>query len=776
MSFPTFEPLLPSSLWLALAIGAAALLTWYALRRPGAIARRRWFGTIAMMAAALLIVLLVLLNPTWVEPVAPPAGKPVLTILVDATASMNTPDGPAGAPRYQAATDAAARATDALGKRFEVHVKSFSDAAVTTTDATSLRFKPAKGMSTDLAGALAGGFEPDRPAGQAVLLLSDGIHNAGGGNTRVLDAVRVAKALGAPIYTKTFGGQRSIMDIAVEIRSPQDLSFVKQKVPLTVRVKSTGVGNTRTDVVLFRDQKEVARHTVELTPAGPSDVHFMIAQDKPGLYPYEVQATPLPGEISQANNSASYLLRVVDEPIRVLVLEGKPYWDSKFLTRTLAADPAVALDLIVKLADNRFIRRTLSKAAEPTTAPAPAKGDSSATASRTETWKILTEVSELLNSPDRLKGYQIVVLGRDAEIFLTDAAVTNLQNWVSQEGGSLVCYRGAPTAQVNQKLAKLLPVKWTPTRDSRLRVKLTDQGKDLQWVGGGGGAGSGSGIDAILAKLPMLATSSQVDSSKALAVVLATAAVGPSGAGGGGNEMPAIVYQPYGSGRVVCLEGAGMWRWAFLPPASQQHDQEEVYGNLWHSLLRWLISGANLLPGQKMTLRTDKVSFNTTDNATVTLMTRDEGAASALPQIELLPEGADKPAQTVKPVPAGDEPGTFRVGFGKLTEGRYQARIAGANNEDAGAKTLFDVKLLGEEQLNLAARPDLMKRIAQDSGGAAIEDDNLASIENQFNQHMEKTRPAAIRRTSAWDRAWVLIAVLALWGITWALRRSGGLV
>jgi hypothetical protein len=713
------------------------------------------------------------LNPTWVERVAPPAGKPVLTILVDATASMNTPDGPGGVPRYQGASATAARAVKALGRKFDVHVKSFSD-AVTATDAGALASKPATGMTTDLAGALAAGFEQDLPAGQAVLLLSDGIHNAGGGNTRVLEAVRVAKALGAPVYTRTFGGEQSIMDIAVEIRSPQDLSFVKQKVPLTVRIKPTGVGTTTTDVVLFREQKEVARRNVQLSPAGPSDVHFMISQDKPGLYPYEVKAMPLQGEVSQANNSASYLLRVVDEPIRVLVLEGKPYWDSKFLTRTLAADPAVALDLVVRLSDNRFIRRTLSKAAEaPAAPPSQAAAKESESASRTETWKILTDVSELLNSADRLKGYQIVVLGRDAEVFLTEAAVTNLQNWVSQEGGSLVCYRGAPTAQISRRLAKLLPVKWTPARESRVRVKLTDQGKDLQWVGGGA-AGGGSGIDATIARLPMLASAAQVDSSKALAVVLATA-VGPGGAGGGGTEMPAIVYQPYGSGRVVCLEGAGMWRWAFLPPASQQQDQEEVYGSLWHSLLRWLISGANLLPGQKMTLRTDKVSFNTMETATVTLMTREEGAASALPQIELLPEGADK-GTLVKPVPAGDEPGTFRVSFGKLPEGRYQARIAGAPPEDAGAKTVFDVKLLSEEQLNLAARPDLMKRIADDSGGVALENDGVDTIERKFDEHMEKTRPAAIRRTTAWDRAWVLAAVLALWGITWAMRRSGGLV
>jgi hypothetical protein len=178
-----------------------------------------------------------------------------------------------------------------------------------------------------------------------------------------------------------------------------------------------------------------------------------------------------------------------------------------------------------------------------------------------------------------------------------------------------------------------------------------------------------------------------------------------------------------------------------------------------------------------MTLRTDKVSFNTTEPATVTLMTREEGAAATLPQIELLPEGQTAPTATVKPVPAGDEPGTFRVAFGKLPEGRYSARIAGAPAEDASAKTVFDVKLIGEEQLNLAARPDLMKRIAEDSGGLTLESDpQIDDLAKQFESHQEKIRPATVRRTTAWDRPWLLATVLILWGLTWALRRSGGLV
>ena len=35
----------------------------------------------------------------------------------------------------------------------------------------------------------------------------------------------------------------------------------------------------------------------------------------------------------------------------------------------------------------------------------------------------------------------MVILGRDAETFLSDAAVQNLQDWVSREGGAVVCYR-----------------------------------------------------------------------------------------------------------------------------------------------------------------------------------------------------------------------------------------------------------------------------------------------------------------------------------------------
>ena len=115
--------------------------------------------------------------------------------------------------------------------------------------------------------------------------------------------------------------------------------------------------------------------------------------------------------------------------------------------------------------------------------------------------------------------------------------------------------------------------------------------------------------------------------------------------------------------------------------------------------------------------------------------------------------------------------------FGKLPEGRYQVRVAGTpETSDPAGRTVFDVRSSFEEQLDLRARPDLMARIAQESGGAVLEGARPSDLLDQFQQHRERSRPQRIHRLSAWDRWWVLLTVLGVWCAAWSLRRSGGLI
>jgi hypothetical protein len=351
--------------------------------------------------------------------------------------------------------------------------------------------------------------------------------------------------------------------------------------------------------------------------------------------------------------------------------------------------------------------------------------------------------------------------------------VANVQNWVSQDGGALVCYRGAPELDLPPALARMLPVKWSPGAETRFRMKLTEQGRELNWwpAQQHQQTSERAGAEPVDG-LPALVTIAPPSTSKPLATVLAIA----TGADGSGDTTPAVVYQPYGTGRVVVIEGAGMWRWAFLPLEYQQ--EQGVYSGLWQSLLRWLTSSAAAGSRGKISLRSDKVVFDSGEDATATLLVRGKPGTPeplAPPRVELTNSATSKPtmfAATAMP----DEVGTYRVNFGRLAEGRYQAKVSGAAGNDPAASALFDVKSFGQEQLDLRARPDLMARIASDSGGAVLGDDAAGELLMNFSQHQTANRPSRVERAPAWDRWWVLAAIFAVWTAAWTVRRVGGLV
>jgi hypothetical protein len=528
--------------------------------------------------------------------------------------------------------------------------------------------------------------------------------------------------------------------------------------------------------VLRVGDRELDRRTATLSPDAAAEVRFDVSQEQPGVYAYDVRVEPYPGEVTLANNSAAYLLRVVDQPVRVLLLEGKPYWDTKFLMRRLASDPAVELTSVVRMTPKRLLEQTweVADAGDPNGHAAPGL--------RAQLWSVMDDPAALLASRDTLAGYQVLVLGRDVEVFLTDAALANVRNWLARDGGALVCYRGSPTAQVNQTLGRLLPVAWEPTRETRFHVQLTQRGSEMRWLPGG----AADTADVALAQLPTLATSARPVNPKPLAIVLAKSAGEPAEA-----DRPVVTYQPYGNGRVVVVEGAGMWRWAFLPPQHAEYDA--VYSSLWQSLLRWLVSNAGLLPGQNVAMRSERVSFSVTEPAAATLLLREELTRGELPKIELRGGTLSSP-QVFAPTPVGDEPGLFRVVFGKLPEGRYEAHVVvGSASSGSGADPnrptdpnaaaaaplstiAFDVRSYVEEQLDLKARPDLMARAAADSGGAVLSTGTAREVAEQFRAHLARNQPPLVTRTTAWDRWWWLTLILVGWTAAWAARRMSGLV
>lgn len=743
-----WEPLITPSIWVALTIAACALLVLCAARRPSFLKPARWTGIILSMGLGVVLILALLLNPVWVEAMPPPPGKPVLTILVDKSASMAAPATGGSRSRLEEAVETAHRLAESASDRLDVRLTTF-DFEVAAVDRDALSAAAADGGRTDLAGAIWSTVSFNRPAGQAMVLLSDGIDNAAGDASRLPNAIRLAEALTVPIYTKTIGGDADVQDISVSLWAPQELAFVDATARVSAYLSHRGLGGRRATVRLRSEGALIASESAILSDQQVSEVTFPISRENAGLYAYTVEVDPFPEEVTRLNNAHPFVLRVIDEPIRILLLEGKPYWDLKFLLRTLGSDPAVEMDSFVRLTEERMVRRSLARAAK--------DGEGG----RMETWIAQRRNEDLLGSMDAIGEYQIIMLGRESDVFLTDDAIVNLRRWVSQEGGSLVCYRGAPVSTTREALGRMLPVRWTEGTETRFRMALTDRGADLGWlVSPGGEAGE------VFSLLPSLATSAEISVPRPLAVVLAT-----SSTNGASVPSPVVSYQPYGSGRVVAIEGAGMWRWAFLPPDYKQHD--DVYPRVWQSLLRWLVSGVGLMPGQAVALRPDKAAFETQERVAATLLVREEQLGGLVPAVELKDERGTRTIHT--PAPMGDEPGGFRVVFGLLAEGHYRAHVVGMDEEQIGASAMFEVRGFIGEQLDLKARPNVMARIAEHSGGAVLERGDASEITARFRAHQIKSRPQHVRRRPAWDRWWALSGVIGVWTVSWILRRTGGL-
>jgi hypothetical protein len=192
-------------------------------------------------------------------------------------------------------------------------------------------------------------------------------------------------------------------------------------------------------------------------------------------------------------------------------------------------------------------------------------------------------------------------------------------------------------------------------------------------------------------------------------------------------------------------------------------------------LTRWLATNTGLLPSQSWLLRSDKTEFTTGESAAGVLLVRESELGKSAPVVELASDKLAHP-ESISAVASGDEPGAFRVGFGKLEPGRYTARVVAAPAADPAAQTVFDVRPDIRELLQLDANPALMKRLAEASGGAALESASPEEVTRHLEKYLAASHPEQVRSTSAWDRWWVLTAMFGVWSATWIVRRNSGLV
>ena len=707
-------------------VGLSLLRAW---RERHGLGRRRVVVITTLRLLTVTLLGIIALNPTRILPHEEP-DRPTLTVLIDSSASMAVTDV-AERARLEAATTALDTVRSQLERHFQLEWRRFDREAVSLAPGDLAQVRP-EGRHSDLATALAGAIadQSGRREQAGVLLASDGRETTGAAR----ELARLALAQGVPLWTLGVGGAVERRDVRLSTHGSEVLAFAGESVAIAAQIHQVGYPD-RVLPVEVRDGDTVLER-VELIPdaQGRARLATHVTAPEAGERSLRLIAVPLPDEADVSNNERTIHIRTVPGPVRVLLVEGQPHWDSKFVAQSLARHPSVELTALYRLGDNRTF--TLVEGADHVTAAEQGFPEDLAS----------------------LATYDCLFLGRGSDRLLSPAQISMIQRFVAEHGGSLVFHRGRAYAGQLDALAHLDPVLWGEGAIGDRRMTPTARGLDSPLFV----LDPGLDAAAALARMRPLDRVQHSTGVKPLATVLAVAGRPDD------PQAPVVVaWQPYGLGRVVSINAGGLWRWGFH---GERNDfNEVVYDRLWSGLLRWLQAGGDFLAGHDVAMVAERRLINDEELLRLEIRCRLDEEAGYRPRLVI--SGAEEHAAE----PAQIGPGRFRAEIGPLAEGDYTLHLHNNVGRPEVLTMGLTVVSASIEQRELSADLELMAELANISDGAPLRLDTLDTVP-QLVASWRQRQEVSERRQTLWTSALVLLLLFGLLSAEWWLRRRGGLL
>ncbi len=724
-----FDPILPVGAIAALGIVVLVLTVAIYWRISSRLAPAQSACLLVLRLIGAGIVVLLLLQPSHIEPVPPPQINRVTLLAVDNSRSMAQRDVAAGT-RLDAARQLLREAdlvtSAGVPSKTDWRMFRFADTATPLAAAHEL---DGSGTTTRLHSsitAMLASLHANEGA-RALILFSDG-HDFE--LTNPAKTGFAARGRQTPIFAVPFGRQGRVRDASVRITSYQPYTYVKQKARIGASLRLVGCELEKLTVVLKREGKIAQTQVVQAGEESEIPVHFDVTEPAVGQYEYEVRVVPLNGEVDEENNSALTYLNVIDQQIRVLFLEGEPYWDTTFLQRSLMRNEKMNVDSITLYAEGKA--RSVRKTPGESELKPPAKGSD---------WK----------------NYDVIVLGRSVDKVIGAEGVIQLEEYVKNGGGTVVFSRGRAFSDKAPR-TELEPVTWGDATTEHVRLQATREGQAL------------APFRALAAesadpeKVPDLIAARAVIDRKPLAASLAGA---QSVDAAGGPDNPGMIHRRVGSGQVLSVGVDGLWRWAFN---AKVEGANTIFDRFWDQMILWLMAGRDFLPTQKFSLRASSANVPLGEKIYFRGLMRDPAPIGR--DIPLAIRHGNEEAGRTMLAPDPNTPDKLVAEFVPNKPGKYEATAKFPDGSGQTARFIvFDENL---EQTEVATDTTYLKKLCESSGGRLLQPEELGNFVRQLSEEPSEASPQT-RLVSAWDRVWIFWLTGLCFAADWFLRRRWGL-
>jgi hypothetical protein len=636
----------------------------------------------------------------------------------------------------------AAAVFNKLGESLDVSYSSFGRSTQILSDGSTVSEVELSGLAaTEPATSIASALEAvaasagTPPAG--IVLLTDGIDNSSSKETEAV--LQDLGARGIPVFPVPVGLEAPD-DVSIRTIVMQEVAFSGDSVPVQVQLLSKGYEKRMAKLTIQLNDRQVFQRRIRLQGGLQfEDAEFNVDLYEKGAARVAVTIEPFDDEVSLANNRVERSIRVVNEKVRVLYIEGNNRWEFRYLTAILKRDPRLATTFVSSSAGPDFARNSPE------------------------------HIERFPSKREDAFQYDLVILG-DVEVnFFTADEMSLLEELVRDRGASLLVLCGpmdTPASYAGTPIETMLPVRFEPDGDWELTAEsvypvLTPEGRSSMVMLLENEPEENDRIWSRVAPLDHLPPLSGV---KPGATVLATL----SDAADGSKGYPLIAWHRYGTGKVLSMATDRLWRLRFKTG-------DKYHWRVWSQAIQFLTLSRLMGEHKRIRLETDRTFYEDGEQVRLYAHVLDEDFGPVVqPSFAVTVSGEDGNAlrAQVSLQPDRTSPGLYEGYFSPPAPGRYRLE---ANEDDAeiSNSTEFHVAVVNRELADTSMRRAGLERIATLTGGACLAPDEVGNLEGLVD-----TRPITTTVRSdrpLWDNWLVLAVIVCVLGTEWIVRRRNDL-
>ena len=566
-----------------------------------------------------------------------------------------------------------------------------------------------------------------------IVLLSDGIDNAKSQRSEVV--LQNLGVRGIPVYTVPIG-LTDPDDVSIRNIVMQEVAYSGDKVPVRVQIQSKGYERRTARLAVLLNDRRVYSRIVRFDGGLQfEEVDFRVDVYEKGAAQIDVIIEPFDDEISTVNNRISRSVRIVNEKVNVLYIEGNARWEYRYLRAILKRDPRINATFIASNVGPEVARNSPE------------------------------HIERFPDDREDAFQYDLVILGDVDASFFTDDELRLLEELIRDRGASLLMLCGpmySPGSYTGTPVQAMLPVRfdteagWKKIAESVYPV-LTREGRSSLVMTLENEVELNDRIWSRMAPMDQLPP---LLSAKPGATVLAVL----SDSTARDQSYPLVAWQRYGTGKCMSIASDRLWRLRY-------RTGDKYHWRVWSQCIQFMTLSRLMGEHKRIRLETDRSVYAVDGQCRLYAHVLDDSFDPVVqPVFEVYVSSIDggQAKQLVSLRPDKSQPGLYEGYFAPPDPGRYRLE-ANENDQRISSTTEFQVTDVRQELIDTDMRLAHLQRIADLTGGACLGIRELSKLSSLVNDRLVTTKVRSER--PLWDNSLVVLLLVALLGAEWILRR-----